>query len=116
MKLHLSGEAQDFSDIELDLDGVGKLAKAIYQAPRAIPAGQATTYGQLAEAAGCAGAARTVGQAMSRNPVPLIIPCHRVIAADNRRGGFSAHGGLTTKAKMLEIEGVTLGRPVTVRT
>lgn len=116
VKLHLSGESQDFGDIELDLDGVGKFAKAIYQAARAVPAGQTTTYGQLAEAVGCAGAARTVGQAMSRNPVPLIIPCHRVIAAGGRRGGFSAHGGLMTKAKMLETEGVTLGHPGTIRT
>ena len=73
------------------------------------------TYGQLAEAAGCSGAARAVGQAMSKNPIPLIIPCHRVLASGSKPGGFSAHGGFATKTKMIEIEGATLGRPATIR-
>jgi methylated-DNA-[protein]-cysteine S-methyltransferase len=73
------------------------------------------TYGQLAEVAGRSGAARAVGQAMSKNPIPLIIPCHRVLASGSKPGGFSAHGGLATKTKMLEIEGATFGRPATIR-
>lgn len=115
VKLHFKGEAQDFRDIELDLDGTGRFAKQVYDAARAIPSGRTMTYGQLAEAAGCSGAARAVGQAMSKNPIPLIIPCHRVLASGSKPGGFSAHGGLATKTKMLEIEGATFGRPATIR-
>jgi O-6-methylguanine DNA methyltransferase len=73
------------------------------------------TYGRLAEAAGHPGAARAVGQALSKNPIPLLIPCHRVLASGGSPGGFSAHGGLATKAKMLEIEGATLRPPVTTK-
>jgi O-6-methylguanine DNA methyltransferase len=115
VKLHLKGEAQDFRDVELDLDGTGRFAKQIYAAARAIPSGRTMTYGQLAEAAGRSGAARAVGQAMGKNPIPLIIPCHRVLASGSKPGGFSAYGGLATKTKMLEIEGATFGRPVTIR-
>jgi O-6-methylguanine DNA methyltransferase len=115
VKLHFKGEAQDFRDIKLYLDGTGRFTKQVYDAARAIPSGRTMTYGQLAEVAGRSGAARAVGQAMSKNPIPLIIPCHRVLASGSKPGGFSAHGGLTTKAKMLAIEGATLGCPATIR-
>ena len=115
VQLHFKGKAQDFRDIELDLDGTGQFAQQVYHAARAIPSGRTMTYGQLAEVAGCAGTARAVGQVMSKNPIPLIIPCHRVLASGSKPGGFSAHGGLATKTKMLEIEGVTFGRPATIR-
>jgi methylated-DNA-[protein]-cysteine S-methyltransferase len=100
VKLHFKGEAQDFQDIELELDGTSQFARQVYEATRAIPSGQTMTYGQLAEAAGRPGAARAVGQLMSKNPIPLIIPCHRVLASGSKPGGLSAHGGLATKAKM----------------
>ena len=105
---HLRGEAQDFLDVQLDLDGAAPFARRVYGAARKIPAGQTTTYGDLARAAGRPGAARAVGQALGKNPVALIIPCHRVLAAGGRIGGFSAHGRLATKAKLLAVEGVTL--------
>ena len=78
------------------------------------PVGQTRTYGELAESAGRPGAARAVGQALGKNPVALIIPCHRVLAAGGKAGGFSAHGGLATKARMLVIEGATFGPPPAV--
>ncbi|MHB1530421.1 MAG: methylated-DNA--[protein]-cysteine S-methyltransferase [Acidiferrobacteraceae bacterium] len=108
---HLRGDIQEFLDIPLDLDGVGAFARQVYEATRAIPAGQTRTYGELAKTLGQPGAARAVGQALGRNPIALLIPCHRVLAAGGKPGGFSAHGGGTTKARMLAIEGVTLGLP-----
>lgn len=106
--LHFKGEAQDFRDVVLDLERTGGFAKQVYIAARAIPAGRTLTYGQLAEAAGHPGAARAAGRAMAQNSIPLIIPCHRVVAANRKPGGFSAHGGLATKAAMLKAEGVVL--------
>jgi len=102
---HFGGEPQDFRDVVVELAGVGDFARAVYKAARRIPAGKTLTYGELARAIGRPGAARAVGQALARNPIPLIIPCHRVLAAGNRPGGFSAPGGLATKAKMLGLEG-----------
>ena len=103
--MHLEGKVDDFRDIDLNLDGSPKFATQVYEAAREIPPGQATTYGKLAETIGRPHAARAVGQALGRNPIALIIPCHRVLAAGSKPGGFSAHGGLATKAKMLAIEG-----------
>lgn len=115
VKLHFKGKAQDFRDIKLAFDGITTFERKIYDATRNILSGQTTTYGKVAEAAGNVAAARAVGLAMSRNPIPLIIPCHRVLAANSKPGGFSAHGGVNTKAKMLEIEGATLGPPAIIR-
>jgi methylated-DNA-[protein]-cysteine S-methyltransferase len=108
---HLDGEPQDFRDIVIDLDGAGSFAQQVYAAARDIPAGQTKTYGEIAKVLNRPGAARAVGQALSRNPLTLIIPCHRVLAAGGLSGGFTAHGGLETKARMLAIEGVILGLP-----
>ena len=102
---HLHGDVQDFLDIVVDLDGAGPFARQVYEAARKIPAGRTVTYGELAKDMNRPTAARAVGQALGRNPIPLIIPCHRVLASGNKPGGFSAHGGVETKAKMLEIEG-----------
>ena len=113
--LHFKGEAQDFQNVAVNLDGAGPFIKNVYSAARRIPPGETMTYGELAAAAGSPGASRAVGQAMSKNPIPLIIPCHRVLAAGNRPGGFSAHGGLATKSKMLELEGVFVGAPSVIR-
>jgi methylated-DNA-[protein]-cysteine S-methyltransferase len=104
---HLHGDVQDFLDIVVDLDGAGPFARQVYEAVRKIPAGRTMSYGELAKDINRPTAARAVGQALGRNPIPLIIPCHRVLAACGKAGGFSAHGGLETKAKMLEIEDAT---------
>jgi O-6-methylguanine DNA methyltransferase len=106
---HLSGDTQDFSDIALDLRDSPDFARKVYIAARKIRAGQTRTYGDLARAIGRPRAARAVGQALGRNPIALLVPCHRVLAAGNKPGGFSAHGGCTTKSKLLELEGATLG-------
>jgi len=112
---HLHGDLQDFLDIVVDLDGAGPFARQVYEAVRKIPAGRTMTYGELAADLNRPTASRAVGQALGRNPIPLIIPCHRVLASGKNPGGFSAHGGLETKAKMLEIEGATIGRPQRTR-
>ncbi len=106
---HLHGDVQDFLDIVVDLDAMGSFARQVYEAVRKIPAGRTKSYGELATDMNRPTASRAVGQALGRNPIPLIIPCHRVLASGNKPGGFSAHGGLETKAKMLEIEGATIG-------
>lgn len=106
---HLHGDVQDFRDIVVDLTVAGPFARQVYEAARTIPAGRTTTYGELAKAIHRPAAARAVGQALGRNPIPLIIPCHRVLARGGKPGGFSAHGGVETKAKLLEIEGA-IGR------
>ena len=112
---HLHGDLQDFQDIDLDLDGVGPFARQVYEGARKIPAGRTMTYGALAADFDRPMAFRAVGQALGKNPVPLIIPCHRVLASGNQPGGFSAHGGVTTKARLLAIEGATLGKPATIK-
>jgi methylated-DNA-[protein]-cysteine S-methyltransferase len=107
-KRYFAGEKIDFSDVTLDLAGQDDLFREIYAAARRVRYGETTTYGGLAKAIGRTDweAAREVGQAMAKNPVALIIPCHRVLAAGGKIGGFSAPGGAETKAKMLALEGV----------
>ncbi len=108
-KRYFAGEAVDFSDVTLDLGGQDDVFKDIYAAARKIGWGHTTTYGALAKVLGLGPeAAREVGQAMAKNPVALIIPCHRVLAAGGKLGGFSAPGGSQSKARMLELEGVKL--------
>jgi methylated-DNA-[protein]-cysteine S-methyltransferase len=110
-KRYFAGEQVEFSHVTLDLAVQDDLFREIYNAARRIGYGMTTTYGGLAKAIGRTDweAARDVGQAMAKNPVALIIPCHRVLAAGGGIGGFSAPGGAGTKAKMLELEGVWLG-------
>ena len=105
---YLAGAKVDFSAIDVDLDGVGDFRRKLYLELRRIGFGRTTTYGELATALGLSGweGARDVGEAMGRNPMPIVIPCHRVLAAGNKLGGFSAHGGTTTKKKLLALEGV----------
>ena len=102
---HLRGEVQDFRDVAVELNGVSEFDLQVYEAARGIPAGQTRTYGEIARALGQPAAARDVGQALSKNPVPLIVPCHRISAADGKLGGFSAPGGRATKSKLLALEG-----------
>ncbi|MGH6763864.1 MAG: methylated-DNA--[protein]-cysteine S-methyltransferase [Phyllobacterium sp.] len=106
IRQYAQGHPADFSGVTLDLDGVTPLYRTIYEATRRIGWGETLTYAELAASAGFEGKAWEVGQAMGRNPVTLIIPCHRVLAAGNRIGGFSAPGGTQTKLQMLQLEGV----------
>jgi methylated-DNA-[protein]-cysteine S-methyltransferase len=106
----LRGDRPDLSFIALDLDGVPPFERHAYEAVRAIPPGSTMTYGEIAAMLGEPGAARAVGQAMGHNPVPIIVPCHRVLATGGGLGGFSAAGGVTTKLRMLGIEGADAAR------
>ena len=97
-------EAGDMSEVELDLRAVPEFNAAVYRVARTIPPGETLTYGEIAQRLGDPGAARAVGQALGANPIPIIVPCHRVLAAGGRAGGFSAPGGVMTKLRLLEIE------------
>jgi methylated-DNA-[protein]-cysteine S-methyltransferase len=113
---YFAGEVIDFSDVPVDLDDQEPFFQQIYAELRQVGWGKTTTYGTLAKALGAGPeAARDVGQAMAKNPVPLIIPCHRVLAAGGKVGGFSAPGGSVAKARMLELEGVSLAPPPPVQ-
>jgi methylated-DNA-[protein]-cysteine S-methyltransferase len=112
VKRYFTGEAIDFSGLALDLGEQDAFFAKIYDAARRVGWGRTTTYGALAKELGAGPeAARDVGQAMAKNPVALIIPCHRVLAAGGKVGGFSAPGGSATKIRMLELEGVHLAPP-----
>jgi methylated-DNA-[protein]-cysteine S-methyltransferase len=107
---YLAGERVDFSAVPVDLSSLDPFRRQLYETMRALPWGTNTTYGALARTIGLANweGARDVGEAMGRNPVPIVIPCHRVLAAGNKPGGFSARGGVDTKLKMLAIEGAAV--------
>jgi methylated-DNA-[protein]-cysteine S-methyltransferase len=98
----------DLSTLPLDLEDVSPFDRRVYEIARRIPRGRTMTYGEIAATIGEPGVARAVGQALGRNPVPPIVPCHRVIAARGAIGGFSAHGGAASKHRLLEIEGVRI--------
>jgi methylated-DNA-[protein]-cysteine S-methyltransferase len=100
----LSGEPADLTDAALDMDGISEFDRAVYAVARSVPPGSTITYGEIAARLGEPGAARAVGRAMGANPFPIIVPCHRVLGADGKVGGFSATGGVETKAKLLSIE------------
>jgi len=109
---YFEGEETDFSRFQLDLAGQDAFFQQIYAAARQVGWGHTTTYGTLAKHLGAGPeAARDVGQAMASNPVALIIPCHRVLAAGGKVGGFSAPGGSAAKRRMLELEGVRVDPP-----
>jgi O-6-methylguanine DNA methyltransferase len=101
----LHGEASDLAAIALDMERVPPFHRRVYEVARAIAPGTTLSYGDIAARLGSHGAARAVGQALGRNPFPIIVPCHRVLAAGGKLGGFSAHGGITTKLRLLSIEG-----------
>ena len=105
---HVGGAPAALEAIALDMAGVPAFYQQVYEAARRIPSGQTTSYGALAAALGKPGAARAIGQAMGKNPFPIVVPCHRVLAAHRATGGFSAYGGVETKARLLAAEGVTL--------
>jgi methylated-DNA-[protein]-cysteine S-methyltransferase len=100
----LRGEPNDLSAIVLDMEGVASFHRRVYETARSIPPGKTLAYGEVAARLGAPGAARAVGQALGHNPFPIVVPCHRVLAAGGRIGGFSAHGGTATKRRMLALE------------
>jgi methylated-DNA-[protein]-cysteine S-methyltransferase len=104
----LEGKPNDLADVMLDLDGVPEFNRGVYDIARTIPPGKTLTYGDIAKRLGGVELSRDVGQALGRNPCPIVVPCHRVLAAGNKPGGFSANGGVVTKLKMLEIEGAVV--------
>ena len=101
----LRGEARELTDVPLELSDLPPFHRRVYEVARTIPPGATLTYGAVAARVGDATAAREVGEALGANPFPLLVPCHRVVAADGRLGGFSAHGGALTKRRLLWIEG-----------
>lgn len=109
---YFEGRQTDFSDCRLDLGAQEPFFARVYDRVRRLRWGETTTYGAVAGEFGAEPqAAREVGEAMAKNPIPLIIPCHRVLAAGGKIGGFSAPGGSATKARMLELEGVRIAPP-----
>ena len=101
----IAGEERDLSCIALDMTGVPDFPRRVYEAARAIPPGSTATYGDIAKKVGGGpGAARAVGHALGRNPFAIVVPCHRVVAANGKLGGFSANGGVATKVRLLSIE------------
>lgn len=107
---HLAGTLDPLTDIDIDLEGVPEFHRRVYEVARAIPPGKTLTYGEVAEKLDSPGAARAVGAALGANPFPIIVPCHRILGAGGKTGGFSAPGGTTTKMRMLTIEGAEVKR------
>ena len=107
----LSGEPRDLSYVTIDAAGVADFNRRVYDIARSIPAGSTLSYGEVAERLGDRMLARDVGRALGENPTPIIVPCHRVLGAGGKPGGFSAPGGLDTKLRLLTIEGAQLGEP-----
>ena len=105
----LTGARDDLADIELDLRELAPFQREVYALTRRIGPGRTRSYGEIASELGAPQAARAVGQALGANPFPIIVPCHRVLAAGAKAGGFSAPGGTRTKLRLLEIEGALLG-------
>lgn len=107
----LRGEKVDLTGIALDTGRIPEFNRKVYDIARTIPAGETLTYGEIAKCLGDVALSRDVGQALGQNPIPIIVPCHRVLAANGRSGGFSAPGGVNTKLKLLSIEGAQPGGP-----
>ncbi|RSD21718.1 methylated-DNA--[protein]-cysteine S-methyltransferase [Amycolatopsis eburnea] len=107
----LGGARPDLTSIPLDFSAVPEFNRRAYEVARTIPPGKTLTYGDIAHRLGQPGSAQAVGQAMGHNPFPIIVPCHRVLAAGGKDGGFSARGGVETKRRMLVIEGALADEP-----
>lgn len=107
----MRGEKVDMSDAPIDLGRVPKFNAKVYEITRRIPAGETLTYGQIAVQLGDKLLSQQVGAALGRNPWPIVVPCHRVTAANGKLGGFSARGGADTKLKLLAIEGAQAAGP-----
>ncbi len=112
LKAYFAGTDVSFETLRLDETSVTGFNASVYRALRNVPRGTTVTYGDLAELVGQPGAAQAVGVAMGRNPWPVIVPCHRVLASGGKVGGFSAPGGVSTKEKLLALEGVRVGSQI----
>jgi methylated-DNA-[protein]-cysteine S-methyltransferase len=112
----LQGAANEAADVvnrvPLDMDGIPEFDRRVYAVARTIPPGATLTYGEIAARLDALGAAREVGQALGRNPFPIIVPCHRVVAAGGKTGGFSANGGVRTKLRLLAMENANAAGPL----
>jgi methylated-DNA-[protein]-cysteine S-methyltransferase len=108
----LRGEARDLSGISLDMTALPEFDRRVYEIARTIAPGETLSYGDVAGRLGEPDAARDVGQALGRNPFPIIVPCHRVVATGGKLGGFSARGGTATKRRLLGIEGAHAPLPL----
>lgn len=106
----LEGEPDDLAGIKLDMSEVPEFNRQVYEIARTIPPGGTLTYGEIAQRLGDKTLSRAVGQALGQNPFTIVVPCHRVLAANGKTGGFSANGGVTTKFRMLTIERAKIGR------
>jgi methylated-DNA-[protein]-cysteine S-methyltransferase len=107
----LKGEPRDLGYVKIDMAGLPDFHRRVYDVARSIPAGATLSYGNIAEQLGDRLLARDVGEALGQNPFPIIVPCHRVLAAGGKMGGFSARGGVRTKLRLLSIEGAEPGGP-----
>ena len=110
----LRGESTDLTFIVLDTTRIEPFNKRVYDLARRIPPGHTMTYGEMAVRLGAPGSARAVGRALGRNPFPIVVPCHRVLAAGGGMGGFTAPGGVDTKRRLLAIEGVAVGETMSL--
>jgi len=108
----LRGEASDLSSVWLDMERLPAFHRRVYEIARTIPPGATLSYGEVAARLGAPGGARAVGQALGRNPFAIVVPCHRVVAAGGKVGGFSANGGIVTKLRLLSIEGAQANGPL----
>jgi methylated-DNA-[protein]-cysteine S-methyltransferase len=104
IEAYFQGRLDHFS-LSLDLSGVTEFQRAVLQAAMGVPPGQVASYGEIARRIGRPRSARAVGQALARNPIPIVIPCHRILAADGSLRGYSGGGGVRTKAQLLRLEG-----------
>jgi methylated-DNA-[protein]-cysteine S-methyltransferase len=111
IRRYFAGGRVEFTSVALDLSGADPFDRAVYDAARSIGWGRTTTYGELACQIDAPEAARDVGQALGRNPLPLIVPCHRIVAKGKGLGGFSAPGGVATKIRLLRLEGFGADEP-----
>jgi methylated-DNA-[protein]-cysteine S-methyltransferase len=109
MQALLAGEADDLKDVALDFEDAEDFQRRVWEMIRDIPPGETRTYGDLARALGDVGLSRAVGQALGQNPCPIIAPCHRILGADGKTGGFSGGAGVETKMRLLSIEKAKVG-------
>jgi len=117
VKTHLKGDAQNFSDVPVHFETSSELSLTVYKAIQKIPAGKVISYKELAVKIGKPNASRAVGTALGKNPIPLIVPCHRIITSSGKLGGFSAPGGVAVKIDLLQREGISEinGKPFSAR-
>jgi methylated-DNA-[protein]-cysteine S-methyltransferase len=110
----LRGQEADFADIPLDMHGVSPFNRRVYAFTRSIPRGETLTFAEVAKRLGASGAVHAVGQAITRNPFTILVPCHRVLAAAGEADGFCANGGVVSKRRLLSLEGALTAKGPTL--